>query len=79
MTDGPWLVVTGDVAPMREPREHDERLRSLLSDAEIAFGNLETPLTARGARAEKAATHRAHPDRISDVRALGFTYASVGR
>ena len=77
MTDGPWLVVTGDVAPMREVREHDERLRSLLSDADVAFGNLETPLTARGARAEKAATHRAHPDRMSDVHAFGFDVVTL--
>lgn len=73
----PWLVVTGDVAPMREVTEHDERLRSLLRDAELAFGNLETPLTARGARAEKAATHRAHPDRIADVKAFGFDVVTL--
>lgn len=73
----PWLVVTGDVAPMRAVTEHDERLRSLLHDAEIAFGNLEAPLTERGARAEKAATHRAHPDRIVDVKAFGFDVVTL--
>jgi poly-gamma-glutamate synthesis protein (capsule biosynthesis protein) len=72
-----WLAVTGDVAPMREVREHDERLRALLHDAEVAFGNLEAPLTARGLRAEKAATHRAHPDRVRDVIAFGFDVVTL--
>jgi poly-gamma-glutamate synthesis protein (capsule biosynthesis protein) len=45
--------------------------------ATIGFGNLETPLTTRGARAEKAATHRAHPDRVADVLAFGFDVVTL--
>ncbi len=75
--DAPWLAVSGDVAPLREVTAFDERLRALLRDACVAFGNLETPLTTRGARAEKAATHRAHPDRVADVKALGFDVVTL--
>ncbi len=73
----PWIAIAGDVAPMRAVAEHDERLKALLHGAEIAFGNLETPLTARGARAEKAATHRAHPDRVEDLKAFGFDVVTL--
>ncbi len=45
--------------------------------AEVAFGNLEAPLTARGARAEKAATHRAHPDRVAEVKMFGFDVVTL--
>jgi poly-gamma-glutamate capsule biosynthesis protein CapA/YwtB (metallophosphatase superfamily) len=75
--DTPWLAIAGDVAPVREVTAHDERLRGLMRDATIAFGNLETPLTTRGARAEKAATHRAHPDRVVDVKAFGFDVVTL--
>jgi hypothetical protein len=73
----PWLAVTGDVAPMREVREYDQRLSALMRGAEVVFGNLEAPLTARGVRAEKAATHRAHPDRIAEVKAFGFDVVTL--
>ena len=76
MTDA-WIAITGDVAPMREVTEHDARLRALLHGAEVTFGNLETPLTDRGARAEKASTHRAHPDRVADVKAFGFDVVTL--
>jgi poly-gamma-glutamate synthesis protein (capsule biosynthesis protein) len=75
--DAPWVAIVGDVAPLRKITEHDERLRGLMHDATIAFGNLETPLTTRGVRAEKAATHRAHPDRVADVTALGFDVVTL--
>lgn len=75
--DAPWLAISGDVAPFREVTTHDERLRTLMRDASVAFGNLETPLTTRGARAEKAATHRAHPDRVADVMAFGFDIVTL--
>lgn len=65
------------MAPLREVALHDERLRALMRDASVAFGNLETPLTTRGVRAEKAATHRAHPDRVADVRAFGFDVVTL--
>ena len=78
MTDvSPWLAITGDVAPMREVREHDPRLHQFMHRAEVVFGNLETPLTSRGARAEKAATHRAHPDRVAEVKSFGFDVVTL--
>ena len=62
---------------MREVREYDRRLSALMNGAEVAFGNLEAPLTARGVRAEKAATHRAHPDRITEVKGFGFDVVTL--
>ena len=62
---------------MREVREYDQRLSALMHGAEVAFGNLEAPLTARGVRAEKAATYRAHPDRIAEVQGFGFDVVTL--
>ena len=75
--DAPWIAIAGDVAPMREVPDHDPRLHGLMHSAEVAFGNLEVPLTARGARAEKASTHRAHPDRVAEVKAFGFDVVTL--
>ena len=75
--NAPWLAVAGDIAPMREVTDHDQRLLALMHGAEVAFGNLEAPLTARGARAEKAATHRAHPDRVAEVTGFGFDVVTL--
>ena len=72
-----WVAIAGDVAPLRAVSTYDERLRALLRDAAVAFGNLETPLTTGGAPAEKAATHRAHPDRIAEVRGFGFDVVTL--
>lgn len=68
----PWIAVTGDVVPMRPLSADDRRLRALLASADLAVGNLEAPLTTAGARADKAATQRAHPDRVAEVTVLGF-------
>lgn len=73
----PWIAITGDVAPMRAVPEYDRRLHELMHSAEVAFGNLEAPLTARGVRAEKAATHRAHPDRVAEVKLFGFDVVTL--
>jgi poly-gamma-glutamate capsule biosynthesis protein CapA/YwtB (metallophosphatase superfamily) len=72
-----WLAATGDVVVQRPPEGCDPRLRELLDGAGSAFGNLEVPLTTRGTPAEKAATHRAHPDRAADVRGLGFDVVTL--
>jgi hypothetical protein len=72
-----WLAATGDVVVQRPPEGCDPRLRELLGGAELAFGNLEVPLTTGGTPAEKAATHRAHPDRAADVRGLGFDVVTL--
>lgn len=68
----PWLAVTGDVVVRRSPSGCDDRLRRLLADAALSFGNLEVPLTTRGTPAEKAITHRADPKLSTDLRDLGF-------
>jgi poly-gamma-glutamate capsule biosynthesis protein CapA/YwtB (metallophosphatase superfamily) len=72
-----WLAATGDVVLHHAPTSHDERLRRLLTEAQVSFCNLEVPLTMRGEPAEKAATHRAHPDRAGDVRDLGFDVVTL--
>ncbi|WP_143517447.1 CapA family protein [Pseudonocardia sp. MH-G8] len=72
-----WLAVTGDVVPVRPLSAADARLRALLRSADLAVGNLETPLTTATARADKAATLRAHPDRVAEVTALGFDLVTL--
>lgn len=72
-----WLAVTGDVVPMRPLSADDTRLRALLASADLAVGNLEAPLTTAGARADKAATLRAHPDRVAEVATLGFDLVTL--
>ena len=72
-----WVVVTGDIVMLRSPIGCDPRVRNLLSAAQVAFGNLEVPLTKRGAPAEKAATHRASPDCAEDLQAFGLTAVTL--
>jgi poly-gamma-glutamate capsule biosynthesis protein CapA/YwtB (metallophosphatase superfamily) len=72
-----WVAITGDVVPCRPVLAQDGRLAQVLTDAALAVGNLEVPLTDRGRPAEKAATHRSHPDNIAQVKALGFDVVTV--
>nr|WP_246400817.1 CapA family protein [Jiangella mangrovi] len=62
---------------MDPPAGVDPRLSELLRDAETAFANIESPLTARGVPAEKAFVHRSAPDRAADLAALGVDVATL--
>ena len=43
----------------------------------MSFGNLEVPLTTSGIAAEKAATHRADPNRVTDLREMGVDVVTL--
>ena len=73
VTEGEPTVINGEQLRGMS----DAHLDWELDQAEVVFGNLETPLTARGARAEKAATHRVHPDRVAEVRRFGFDVVTL--
>ena len=76
-SEAPWAVVTGDIVMLHTPDGCDPRVIDLLSSAEVAFGNLEVPLTQGGVPAEKAVTHRAPPERAAGLRALGLTAVTL--
>ena len=70
----PTLAMVGDIF-LQEPLPASAELagvRSLLSSADVAFGNLETPVSTRGAPAEKWINMRMPPELLADVSGLGF-------
>lgn len=71
-----WVLGTGDTV-LNRPSGCDPRLPRLISAAEVSLANLEVPLTTRGTPAEKAATHRAHPDQARQLRELGFSAVTL--
>src|SRR3712207_6343854 len=48
-----------------------------LAAADLAVGNLEVPLSRRGSKVLKHSNLRADPERIADVRAMGFDAVSL--
>src|SRR5680860_458599 len=73
----PWAVLTGDIVMLRPSDGCDSRLVGLFRSTEVTFANLEAPLTARGAPAEKAATHRAPTASAEWLKTLGVTAVTV--
>lgn len=71
-----WVLTTGDTV-MNRPSRCDARLHKLIASAEVAFANLEVPLTTRGAPAEKAATHRADPQQAQQLKDLGLSVVTL--
>lgn len=70
----PTIAIVGDIFP-QAPLPGSAELadvRNLLRAADIAFGNLETPVSTRGAPAEKWINMRMPPDLLAEVRDLGF-------
>ena len=70
----PKIAIVGDIfpqAPLPDSAELAE-VRALLRSGDIAFGNLETPVSTRGTPAEKWINMRMPPDLLADVRELGF-------
>ena len=68
------VALVGDIflqEPLPDTTELAE-VRALLSAADIAFGNLEAPLSNRGAPAEKWVNMRMEPALLDDIKALGF-------
>ena len=52
-------------------------VREVLGGADIAFGNLETPVSARGAPVEKWINMRMAPELLADVVGLGFDIVTL--
>jgi len=69
--DGPVAAIAkeGAAAPSKAVKE--------LLDADLVFGNLETPLTKRGAKTSKTWNFRADPKLLKIVRAAGFNLVNI--
>ena len=75
----PTLAMVGDIF-IQEPLPQSKQLAavsSLLHDADIAFGNLETPVSTRGAPVEKWINMRMPPELLKDVQGLGFDVVTL--
>ena len=70
----PTIAIVGDIFPQAPLPDNAELadVRSLLRAADIAFGNLETPVSQRGTPAEKWINMRMPPELLADIRDLGF-------
>jgi poly-gamma-glutamate capsule biosynthesis protein CapA/YwtB (metallophosphatase superfamily) len=74
--NGIWLAATGDLM-MNRPlirNEMDERTNlvyRLLKEADLAFVNLEVPLTDRGIASDKIVSFRADPVLAGELKAIG--------
>jgi poly-gamma-glutamate synthesis protein (capsule biosynthesis protein) len=75
------LAVVGDVIPARPlfpATDGFGRVVELLAEADVALGNLDIPLTARGYPREKLITVRADPSIVApDLARMGFDVLSV--
>ena len=75
----PTIAIVGDIFP-QQPLPQSAALaevRAALDAADIAFGNLETPVSERGAPTEKWINMRMPPALLTDVRGLGFTVLTL--
>ena len=52
-------------------------VRAVMRGADIAFGNLEAPVSERGAPVEKWINMRMPPDLLADVQDLGFDIVTL--
>ena len=70
----PTIAMVGDIFPQQTLPASAElaAVRKLLRSADIAFGNLETPVSRRGRPTEKWINMRMPPELLADVRDLGF-------
>lgn len=75
----PTIAMVGDVFLQQPLPQTDElgAVRSLLQSADIAFGNLETPVSDGGTPIEKWINMRMPPELLADVRELGFDIVTL--
>ena len=71
--------MVGDIFPQAALPASPElaAVRGLLRSADVAFGNLETPVSRRGRPAEKWINMRMPPELLADVSALGFNILTL--
>ena len=75
----PTIAMVGDIF-LQEALPPSAELRAVscrLQSADIAFGNLETPVSHRGAPAEKWINMRMPPELLPDVKNLGFDIVTL--
>ena len=73
---GDWFA-RGRIPRAVRSRAGTTKLLRIFRDADIAFVNLEAPLTRRGSPAEKQNTLRAIPNLVDDLTAAGVDIASI--
>lgn len=75
----PKIAIVGDIFPQQPLPQSAELadVRALLRAADIAFGNLETPVSKRGAPVEKWINMRMPPELLTDVQDLGFDIVTL--
>ena len=75
----PTIALVGDIFPQQALPQSAElaEVRALLGAADIAFGNLETPVSTRGTPAEKWINMRMPPELLADVSGLGFDIVTL--
>ncbi len=71
----PTIAMVGDIF-IQEPLP-ELAVSTLLDDADIAFGNLETPVSTRGAPVEKWINMRMPPELLADAQRLGFDIVTL--
>lgn len=72
----PTIAMVGDIF-IQEPLPELAGVASLLHEADIAFGNLEAPVTMRGAPVEKWINMRMPPELLADAQNLGFDIVTL--
>jgi hypothetical protein len=72
----PSVIATGDLLPQRPFRAQAAGV-ALLADGDVAFGNVEGPLTDRRAPADTVAWVRADPALAAEIAAAGVAVATV--
>jgi hypothetical protein len=73
----PAVVATGDLLPQRPFRESAAAALALLGEGDVAFVNLEGPLTDRGAAADTVAWVRGDRSLAAEIGAAGIGVATV--
>lgn len=73
------LAIVGDIFLQEALSDKPEldAVRNILQSADIAFGNLETPVSERGAPVEKWINMRMSPKLLDDVRSIGFDIVTI--
>lgn len=73
------IAIVGDIFPQDPLPKHTamEEVAELLRGADMAFGNLETPVSVRGEPIEKFINMRMHPELLTDVMNMGFQVVTL--
>ena len=75
----PRIALVGDLfaqQPLPDSPELAE-IRAALSGVDVAFGNLEAPVSVRGAPSEKWINMRMSPDLLPEIKRLGFNMLTL--